>query len=240
MPPRSQPRTEPPTQPGMQPDRQPRKSPRRTRERILELSLRLFNDLGEPNVTTSAIADEMNISPGNLYYHFRNKEEIVDALFEQFEREIDDLLDAPGKRPVHFEDAWLFLHLLFESIWRYRFVYRDLNDLLSRNRKLEVHFRTILERKSRAAHALCNALQAAGQLQASQREIDALAVNMVVVATWWLSYEYVSHARRFSDEQYQSQAMARGAYQVLSLIAPHLDPSGRELFNRLADEYIQK
>ncbi len=109
-----------------------------------------------------------------------------------------------------------------------------------RNRKLEVHFRTILERKSRAAHALCNALQAAGQLQASQREIDALAVNMVVVATWWLSYEYVSHARRFSDEQYQSQAMARGAYQVLSLIAPHLDPSGRELFNRLADEYIQK
>jgi AcrR family transcriptional regulator len=248
MQPRMRPRVQPDRQAHEQPHRLadqqsgklPRKSPRRTRERILELSLRLFNDLGEPNVTTSAIADEMNISPGNLYYHFRNKEEIVDALFEQFEREIDDLLDAPGKRPIHFEDAWLFLHLLFESIWRYRFVYRDLNDLLSRNRKLEVHFRTILERKSRAAHHLCNALKSAGEMQASQREIDALAVNMVVVTTWWLSYEYVSHARRFSDAQYQSQAMARGAYQVLSLTAPYLGPSGRELFNRLADEYIQK
>src|SRR5574337_54401 len=99
-----------------------RKPPRRTRERILERSLRLFNDLGEPNVTTSAIAVEMNISPGNLYYHFRNKDDIVDALFEQFEREIDPLLQAPLRRDNHFEDAWLFLHLLFETIWRYRFV----------------------------------------------------------------------------------------------------------------------
>jgi AcrR family transcriptional regulator len=216
-----------------------RKAPRRTRERILELSLRLFNDIGEPNVTTSAIADEMNISPGNLYYHFHNKEEIVDALFEQFEREIDDLLDSPSKRAIHFEDAWLFLHLLFESIWRYRFIYRDLNDLLSRNRKLEVHFRTIAERKAKAARLLCQALNASGQMHAGEHEIDALATNMVVVTTYWLSYEYVRHARRFADPQYQSEAMARGAYQVLAMVAPYLSQEGRELFAKLAHEYLR-
>jgi AcrR family transcriptional regulator len=217
-----------------------RKPPRRTRERILELSLRLFNDLGEPNVTTSAIADEMNISPGNLYYHFGNKDEIIDSLFEQFEKEIDALLDAPSKREIHFEDAWLFLHLLFEAIWRNRFIYRDLNDLLSKNRKLEVHFRTILDRKIKAAKALCSALARAGEMSASEREIDALATNMVVVTTYWLSYEFSRNARRFNEAQYQSDAMARGAFQVLSLVAPFLSPGGKLLFERLALEYLQK
>ena len=216
-----------------------RKPPRRTRERILDVSLRLFNELGEPNVTTSAIADELNISPGNLYYHFRNKDDIINALFEQFERGVDALLDAPGRQAITFDDAWLFLHLLFESIWKYRFVYRDLNDLLSKNRRLEMHFRTILERKTRAARQLCTALSATGQMRATEREIDALATNMVVVTTYWLSFEYVSNARRFSDPQYQGNAMARGAYQVLVLVAPYLSEDGRALFTRLADEYLK-
>jgi len=216
-----------------------RKPPRRTRERILALALRLFNDIGEPNVTTSAIADELNISPGNLYYHFRNKEDIINALFEQFEREIDPLLDAPMQRAAGFEDAWLFLHLLLESIWRHRFIYRDLNDLLSRNRRLELHFRTILERKTRAARALCASL-AGPRLAGRTREIDALATNMVLVATYWLSYEYVGHARQFNEPAYQSAAMARGAYQVLALLAPHLDDDGRALLERLADEYLKQ
>ncbi|HVL57855.1 MAG TPA: TetR/AcrR family transcriptional regulator, partial [Burkholderiaceae bacterium] len=121
-----------------------RKPPRRTRERILELSLRLFNELGEPNVTTSAISEEMRISPGNLYYHFRNKDDIVNGLFEQFEREIDQLLVQAGRHEPNVENAWRLLQLLFDMIWRYRFIYRDLNDLMSRNRKVETRFQAIL------------------------------------------------------------------------------------------------
>ncbi len=216
-----------------------RKPPRRTREKILAQSLRLFNEIGEPNTTTSAIADEMNISPGNLYYHFRNKEEMVDAIFEEFEREIDPLLDAPFKREVHFEDAWLFLHLLFEAIWKYRFIYRDLNDLLSRNRRLETQFQTILLRKERAARALCEAMARARELRATEREIESLSTNMVVVATYWFSSEYVRNARHFHEAGYQSTAMARGAYQVLSMVAPYLTESGQALFQRLAREYLK-
>jgi AcrR family transcriptional regulator len=76
-----------------------RKPKRRTRERILETSLQLFNDFGEPNVTTQLISDEMGISPGNLYYHFHNKDEIIESLFADFERDIEDTLAAPTRRP---------------------------------------------------------------------------------------------------------------------------------------------
>ena len=77
-----------------------KKPKRRTRERIIETSLRLFNDFGEPNVTTTVIADEMNISPGNLYYHFNNKDEILESIFRVFEREIEDTLAVPTRRPM--------------------------------------------------------------------------------------------------------------------------------------------
>jgi AcrR family transcriptional regulator len=216
-----------------------RKPPRRTRERILELALRLYNEFGEPNVTTTVIADEMNISPGNLYYHFRNKDEITNSIFEDFEREIDTLLDLPRNRDLNIEDAWLFLHLLFELIWRYRCFYRDLNDLLSRNRKLEVHFQRIIDRKTRTAQRLCEELKRGGAMVASEREIESLSTSMVLLATYWLSFEYVRHARHFSDPATQSRSVAKGAYQVLSLLAPYLQGDTRALFERLADSYLE-
>ena len=213
------------------------KAPRRTRERILELSLRLFNEFGEPNITTTVIADEMNISPGNLYYHFRNKDDIVNSIFVQFEGEISHMLKVPESRRPNIEDVWLYLHLMFELVWRYRFFYRDLNDLLSRNRKLELHFKQILAHKIKVAKELCEGLRSEQSLEASDIEIDALATNMVVVATYWLSYEYVRNPRNYSEQKSMSDALARGCYQVLSLIEPYLRGEARLLFKKLAEEY---
>jgi AcrR family transcriptional regulator len=215
-----------------------RKPPRRTRERILELSLRLFNDFGEPNVNTTLISEEMNISPGNLYYHFKNKDDIINCIFQQFEREIDKLLSVPQDRQANVEDAWLFLHVLFELVWKYRFFYRDLNNLLANNRTLEVKFKQLLTQKVSVARALCQGLQKAGELAASPREIEALATNMVVVATYWLSYSYVLDPRRFNEPEVVGAAVQRGCYQVMALTAPYLTGGSRALFERLAAEYL--
>ena len=215
-----------------------RKPPRRTRERILELSLRLFNDFGEPNVNTTLIAEEMNISPGNLYYHFKNKDDIINCVFQQFEREIDRLLTVPAERTPDVEDAWLFLHVLFELIWKYRFFYRDLNNLLANNRTLELKFKQLLTQKVHVARGLLDGLTRAGELQAGPREVEALATNMVVVATYWLSYSYVLDPRRFNEPDVVGAALQRGCYQVMALTAPYLSGQSRTLFEQLAAEYL--
>jgi AcrR family transcriptional regulator len=212
-----------------------RKPKRRTRERILETSLRLFNDFGEPNVTTSVISDELNISPGNLYYHFHSKDEITETLFVGFEQEVEQTLAAPTRRAANVEDIWLFLHLLFEAIWRYRFLYRDLNDLLSRNRLLETHFKRLIEHKVKTAVALCDGLVAQGQMQASTKEIQAMGINMAAVSTYWLSFEYVRNPRHLVE----SEVLARGAYQVMTMVAPFLIGDARALFERLAARYLE-
>ena len=213
-----------------------RKPPRRTRERIVETALRLFNELGEPNVTTTAVADEMGISPGNLYYHFGSKDEIVNEIFAAFEREIRDTLGAPTRRAPTVEDAWLFLHLVFELVWKYRFLYRDLNDLLSRNRLVETHMKEIVAHSVRVAGQLCRGMVAAGEMQAAPSEIDALSANMVVVATYWLSYEFVRDPRRPPD----AAALARGAYHVMAMVAPYLTGNSRRLFEQLAVQYLDR
>jgi AcrR family transcriptional regulator len=216
------------------------KAPRRTRERILEISLRLFNEFGEPNITTTIIAEELNISPGNLYYHFRNKDDIVDSIFVQFEEEINRMLAVPADRRPTIEDVWLYLHLMFELVWRYRFFYRDLSDLLSRNRKLELQFKQIYQHKILVARQLCDGLRGDGALEASDMEIDALASNMVVVASYWLSYEYVLNPRKYTEQQVMADALMRGCYQVLSLVGPYLRGDTHALFLKLVEEYSRR
>ena len=129
------------------------KKPRRTAERILEVTLELFNRFGEPNVSTTLISAELNISPGNLYYHYPAKDELINSLFDRYEKALRELLQA-SDQVRNVEDAWLLFHMLFELIWQYRFLYRDLNDLLSKNRRLETHFQFVLKNKGQAMRAL--------------------------------------------------------------------------------------
>ena len=214
----------------------PAKAPRRTAERILEVTLELFNRHGEPNVSTTAISAELGISPGNLYYHYPAKDELINALFDRYERALNELLNASdGVRNV--EDAWFFMHTLFELIWQYRFLYRDLNDLLSNNRRLETHFQGVLRDKSRAVHAVLGGLTRGQAVTIERRDAEAVATAMVVVLTYWLSFEYVRDPRNALEPQAAQAALLRGAFHVLSLLLPWLDTAAREHLHGLAERY---
>lgn len=213
-----------------------KKAPRRTAQRILEASLDLFNRFGEPNVSTTLIAAELGISPGNLYYHYPAKDELVNRLHGDYEQELKQLLAAAGS-VQDVEDAWFFMHSLFELIWRYRFLYRDLNDLLTKNRHLETQLQQMLADKALAIRALVGGMSQCGHLSIDPREVDALAHSMVVVLTFWLNYEYARNPRNALEPEQAQGALMRGAYHTLRLLAPYLAPEQRQHLLALSEAY---
>jgi AcrR family transcriptional regulator len=213
-----------------------KKAPRRTAERILEVTLDLFNRFGEPNVSTTLISAELRISPGNLYYHYPAKDELINALFDKYERSLSDLLNASdGVRNV--EDAWFYMHTLFELIWQYRFLYRDLNDLLSKNRRLETHFQLILKNKTHSVKTMLDGMNRSGAIKIDSREMEPTATSMVVVLTYWLSFEYVRDPRRALEPEHAELALLRGAHHVLNLLVPYLEINQRNHLLSLVGGY---
>lgn len=200
-----------------------------TRQRILETSLRMFNAEGEPNVSTNHIADEMDISPGNLYYHFNNKEEIVTELYDRLEREITDQLVTPasGDAPT-LDDIWLTLHLRFETIGTYRFFFRDLVNITTRYGTLDRRFRRLLRRQRESLQAICAALVHAKVLQAGERDIAALCDNLLLIMTYWFNFALLSGREPDPGE---------AVYQQLGLLAPYLAAQPRSEWMTLAAGY---
>ncbi len=212
------------------------KAPRRTAQRILDASLALFNRFGEPNVSTTLISSELNISPGNLYYHFPAKEELVNALFDRYENDLIPLL-AAATDIRNIEDAWFFIHSLFEIVWAYRFLYRDLNDLLSRNRLLESNTKDVLLHKTSAFKSLLQGLELSKALKLTAEDRHSCAVHMVVLLTWWLSYEYVRDPRNALENINSEKSVLKGAVQVLRLLLPYLELKEREHLQSLLMAY---
>jgi AcrR family transcriptional regulator len=182
------------------------------------------------------ISAELGISPGNLYYHYPAKDELINALFDRYECILNEQLNA-SEEMRDIEDAWFFMHSLFELIWQYRFLYRDLNDLLSKNRRLETHFQWAMKHKTHAIKILLDSMRGAGSLTMEPGTVETTVTSMVVVLTYWLSFEYVGDPRHALEPTYAPSALVRGTHHVLSLLLPYLEPVQRLQLEALANAH---
>ena len=209
---------------------------RDTRELILATSLELFNEFGEPNVTTNHIADEADISPGNLYYHFRAKDDIVIELFKRFLGRFQPLIDIPDNVLFSTEDLWFQLHLSFELKGEYRFLYRNLADLTSRIPDLDRAMRALLAREHQAALNSLNGMEQAGVLQISGPEKALLAESLLLALTYWIPFAQLQAPAGLEDGEAQITAVAR----VLMMVVPHLREPERAQLTSIAFQYLEK
>lgn len=202
-----------------------------TRERILQASLQLFNEQGERNVTTNHIASHLGISPGNLYYHFRNKQMIVAELFTRLERDMSQFFVIRSDGSVTLEDKAAYLEGLLQLLWGYRFLHQDLDHLLSADPALAERYRTFSRTCLKDARALYQAFIEAGILQMTPRQLDALVINAWVIANSWV--RLMPHS--LDSGEVSEDLMRQGIYQLLMLEDGYVTPAYRDAITRLHD-----
>ncbi|MBM7061128.1 TetR/AcrR family transcriptional regulator [Pseudomonas sp. UL073] len=201
----------------------------KTRDRILDTALQLFNQRGEPNVSTLEISNELEISPGNLYYHFHGKEPLVMALFERFQQDVAPLLDPPLDARLGAEDYWLFLHLIVERLAQYRFLFQDLSNLAGRLPKLAHGVRLWLNALKRTLAALLARLKAEQQLVSDTQALGLLVEQITLTLLFSLDYQHIL------GNEADSRVVV---FQVMMLVAPHLTDGTRQVTERLALRYL--
>ncbi len=205
---------------------------RNTRQRILDTALALFNEFGAPNVSTNHISDDMDISPGNLYYHFRSREAIITDLFVRFEQSMLEATILPDTRLPNAEDIWFFLHLMFERQIEYRFWYRDLNELCGSYPALKKRYQALLELQQQTTQQLINHMAEAGVLQANPLQRATLTRNILLTLNCWLGFSAVT-----PDQLAQNPNLA--VWQVISQVAAYLPDEERDEIESLAKLYLQ-
>ncbi|WP_284618942.1 TetR/AcrR family transcriptional regulator [Aquabacterium humicola] len=205
-----------------------------TRDRILETSLRLFNEDGVAAVSTHRIAAELGISPGNLHYHFKTKQLIVTWLFRRFEDRFAPCIDAAATVTA-LDDLWLSLHLTFEAVSAYRFVYRDIDYLLNEFPELEARAQALTARNVLAANGLCAGLAAAGVIDANAGDVEMLALQIAFTTTCWFTFKRLTP--RPQDGKHAEAALA--AYYTLTLLSPYVVGEARDYLNYLRAKYLR-
>lgn len=203
----------------------------KTRDRIILSSLSMYNTSGVASVSNGHIAEEMEISPGNLHYHFKNKFQIVEELVKNFDNEITALLNAQSKQITTLEDMWFILHLAFELQEKYCFVFRDTDYILEKYPELEKSIKKIAAELSQAAVRLCHNMRDSGAIVANDTEVDSLSTNVLLIYTQWLNF------RRFYKGNTDESYIALGAFQVLALFKAFISQETKDFLGQLSDTY---
>jgi AcrR family transcriptional regulator len=204
----------------------------KTRDRILDVSLELFNAEGEAKQTAVDIANALDMSPGNLYYHFKGKEPIIEALFERFEEEMKIILGGSHGAVTSIEDNWVFVYIVLEEIYDFRFFYRNVGDMMERYPGLATRFRKILALKRQAIENVLTQLEKQDVVSIDRRLRAPLIQQMLSTLTFWLSHDLIEAGDRSGPTLIHDTVL-----QFMLLVVPYMGPAGAEVLDGMLERH---
>ncbi len=199
----------------------------KTKSRILEASRCLFNQHGVEPISSLQIATELGISPGNLYYHFHGKDEILAVLVSECDQLFAEDSQAFSREVESLEQYWAFLHRLMVHFLRYQFIFRSLDHLHCDSPALGRRIRTLVRRLKGLIMTMLEHLTSLGVLRLDQAQQVILADNLLLVGLHWAHYQLLQ------DPSLDEQALLRkGVTRMLTLVSPYMVPEHGDALNQ--------
>jgi AcrR family transcriptional regulator len=190
---------------------------RATQFRILQAALELFNEHGSAAVSSNRIAERCGISKGNLQYHFKNKQEIIYAVFQQAIHEMDGGWYRDHLAPTLDHMATMFVRQL-QLILKYRFFYREMGDLLRQDPQLRKRYADNRERRMRDLEKFMLTLQAAGLMRFPP---DPKRLRSIIDVTWIVNENWLNYMD-YHDREVTVEVMLEGYTETLEVLRPYI------------------
>jgi AcrR family transcriptional regulator len=209
----------------------------KTREKIIQASIELFNEQGERNVTTNHIAAHLGISPGNLYYHFRNKEDIILSIYDEYARNL--LLEtfpqvSPTMKPL--DTIILYMDAVFQALMKFRFFYANLPVLLAKNPLLHEKYVEVQSIISQRLSEMLMSLRDANIMTFDEAELSDIVSILRLINTFWLSFYQTQN----NNADINDSVFLEGVLKILVMLHPYITNAARADFIEARNMYRQR
>jgi AcrR family transcriptional regulator len=185
--------------------------------------LELFNEQGTAAVSTNHIAAAIEISPGNLYYHFRNKEDIIASLFDRLFAAWSETYQLPPDQAPGLADLEALIAGNYRLIWAYRFAYREMAVLLHNAPDLHARYQELRRQGYKGFAQLIEAFAAAGVLT---RPKSAQEMHVLTELCWMISEQWPVNLE-LSGRAFDAVGIQEGVALMWHVFRPYLPAEGR-------------
>ena len=199
-----------------------------TKNKIITTAINLFNVSGTKEISTNHIAKEMGISPGNLYYHFRSKNDIIRSISDNFSNELGSIFKIQLDTISDFSSNLTSLFNCFFKIQQsYQFLFLEGVHLTKQDSRLLDNYTNLRSLIKKGYHELLsNLIKIKIMKKQSLNIIDDLLDAQWIIMWYWINHTIMDR-NTYDDFQIQ-----KGIKLSFSIIKPYLTPIGKVEFDK--------
>lgn len=201
---------------------------RETQNLIIETAIALFNQHGTKAISTNRIAEECGLSRGNLHYHFRTKEEIIQTIFQRIDREMDSSWYKDHEHPTMEYTHFMFARQI-DLIWRYRFFYRELYSLLQNDARLKLLFMDCRKKRVKEVRLFFDEMINAGLMVRPEAPVS---MDSLLEVSWLITDQWLPNLD-LHDKCVNEENIEEGFKLIMQVFEPYFTPKAKTEYQQL-------